>query len=191
MALDLEKKKGIVAELSNVAHRALAAVVAQYRGLTVSEMLELRKMARDSRVVVKVCRNTLARRAFKKTPYACLDRKLVGPIVLFFSQEKPRDAARLIEEFVKERGEHLREHLKVQACALGGRLLPVDLGFLAGMPSHKEALSQLASVLLAPMAKFVRAFRAPVFQIVRTTIAIRNQEKTKSRENENSAQSLT
>ncbi|WP_304985981.1 50S ribosomal protein L10 [Coxiella-like endosymbiont] len=173
MALNLEQKKAIVAELSDIAQQAISVVTANYRGLTVSEMSELRKTARNAGVTMRVYRNTLARRAFKETPYACLDKVLTGPIVLFFSQEEPGAAARLIEKFIKK-----YEQLEVKALALGGELLPADkLKVVAQLPSREEALSQLVSVLLAPVTKFVRTLNEPVAQVVRVVAAIQNQKK--------------
>lgn len=173
MALNLEQKKEIVAELSDLAQKTISAVVADYRGLKVSEMSALRKTARDAGVIMRVYRNTLVRRAFKETPYACLDRVLTGPIVLFFSQEEPGAAARLIEKFIKE-----HEQLEVKALALGGELLPAEkLKMVAQLPSREEAISQLVAVLLAPVTKFVRTLNEPVAQVVRVVAAIQNQKK--------------
>ncbi|AKQ33926.1 50S ribosomal protein L10 [Candidatus Coxiella mudrowiae] len=173
MALNLEQKKAIVAELSDIAQQAISVVVADYRGLTVSEMSELRKTARNAGVTMRVYRNTLARRAFKETPYACLDKVLTGPIVLFFSQQEPGAAARLIEKFIKE-----HEQLEVKALAFGAELLSADkLKAVAQLPSREEALSQSAAVLLAPVTKFLRALNEPVAQVVRVVAAIQDQKK--------------
>ena len=97
MALRLEQKQAIVAEVNEVAASALSAVLADYRGLTVSEMTELRAKARASGVYLRVVRNTLAKRALEGTDYACLDEALVGPTMMAFSQEDPGAAARLID----------------------------------------------------------------------------------------------
>ncbi|MBT8506244.1 50S ribosomal protein L10 [Coxiella-like endosymbiont of Rhipicephalus sanguineus] len=173
MALNLEQKKAIVAELLDIAQQAISVVVADYRGLTVSEMSELRKTARNAGVTMRVYRNTLARRAFKETPYACLDKILTGPIVLFFSQQEPGAAARLIEKFIKE-----HEQLEVKALAFGAELLSADkLKAVAQLPSREEALSQLVAVLLAPVTKFLRTLNEPVTQVVRVVAAIQDQKK--------------
>lgn len=172
VALNLERKKAIVAELTGIANQAVSAVAADYCGLTVSEMSELRKIARDQCVTMRVYRNTLARRAFKGTPYACLERVLTGPIVLFFSQEELGAAARLIEKFVKD-----HEHLEVRALALGGKLLPAyELKIVARLRSYHETLSQLATVMLAPMTKFVSVLNELVVQVTHVMAAIRDQK---------------
>lgn len=173
MALNIEQKKEIVVELIGIANQAVSAVAADYCGLTVSEMSELRKTARDQRVTMRVYRNTLARRAFKETPYACLEKVLTGPIVLFFSQEEPGAAARLVEKFVKDHA-----HLEVRALvALGGNLLSADkLKAVACLPSRHEALSQLAAVMLAPVTKFVNTLNEAVAQVARVMAAVRDQK---------------
>ncbi|AAO89786.1 50S ribosomal protein L10 [Coxiella burnetii] len=172
MALNLEQKKAMVAEITDIANQAVSAVAADYRGLTVSEMSDLRKSAREARVHMRVYRNTLARRAFKETTYACLEEVLTGPIVLFFSQEEPGAAARLIEKFIKE-----HERLEVKGLALGGELLPAEkLKAVARLPSREEALSQLAAVLLAPVTKLVRTLNEPIAQVARVMAAVRDQK---------------
>lgn len=173
MVLKLEQKKTIVTELLDMAYQSASVVAVDYRGATVSEMSELRKMARDAGIIVRVYRNTLARRAFKGTPYACLDKVLTGPIVLFFSQKNLGAAARLVETFVKE-----HERLTVKALALGGELLSADkLKVVAELSSREETLSQLAAALLAPMIEFVRMLNEPMAQVARVMFAIQNQKK--------------
>lgn len=173
MALNLEQKKAIVAELSEVAKHAVSAVAADYRGLTVSEMTKLRQNARRSGVAMRVYRNTLARLAMKDTSYACLDDVLSGPMVLLFSQHEPGAAARLVRSFVKE-----HERLTVRALVLDGTLMtPEKLNAVASLPSREEALTQLAVVLLAPITKLVRTFNEPVAQTVRVMAAIRDKKK--------------
>lgn len=172
VALNIEQKKAIVAELTSIANQAISAVAADYCGLTVSEMSELRKTARDQRVMVRVYHNTLARRAFKGTPYACLEKALTGPIVLFFSQEEPGAAARLIEKFIKD-----HEQLEVRALALGGKLLPAyELKVVARLRSHNETLSQLATVMLVPLTKLVRMLNESISQVARVIAAVRDQK---------------
>ena len=172
VALNLEQKKVIVAELIGIANQAVSVVAADYCGLTVSEMSELRKTARIQRVTMRVYRNTLVRLAFKETPYACLEKALTGPIVLFFSQEELGAAARLIEKFVKD-----HEHLEVRALALDGKLLPAyELKVVARLRSHHEALSQLAIVMLVPVTKFVCMLHESVTQVTRVIAAVRDQK---------------
>ncbi len=164
MALNLEQKKAMVAELSDIAGKALSAVAADYRGLTVSEMTQLRKTARENGVWLRVYRNTLARRALSETEFACLQDTLVGPIVLFFAQEEPGAAARLLRDFLKDG----HDKLEVKALVVDGKLLSADqLKAVASLPSKQEALAMLCAVLQAPVVKFVRTLNEPVAQVVR------------------------
>jgi len=172
MALNLEDKKAIVAELSGVASTAMAAVAADYRGITVSVMNALRKSARQSGVDVGVYRNTLANRALKDTEFACLSEVLTGPIVLFFAQSDPGAAARVLRDF------EFAEQLTVRGLALGGQLLPASqLKAVASLPTRVEALTQLVRVMKAPITKFVRTLNEPTAQMVRAFGAVAEQKK--------------
>ncbi len=173
MPLNLEGKKAIVAEVNQVAQSAMAAVVAEYRGLTVGEMTELRKKARESGVYVRVVRNTLARRAVEGTEFACMQEAFVGPLVFAFSQEEPSAAARLFRDFAKE-----HDKLKVTALALGGQLMgPEQLEAVAKLPTKEEALATLMSVMQAPIGKLARTLNEVPGKLVRTLAAIRDQKQ--------------
>ncbi|MCZ6644360.1 MAG: 50S ribosomal protein L10 [Gammaproteobacteria bacterium] len=173
MALRLEQKQKIVAEVNEVAASALSAVLADYRGLTVKEMTELRARARASGVYLKVVRNTLAKRALAGTDYACLDEALVGPTMVAFSQEDPGSAARLINECTK-----VYKALEVKALSIDGVLLgPGDIARLAQLPTRDEALALLMSVMLAPITKLARTFNEVPGKLVRTLAAVGEQKQ--------------
>ncbi|MCH8141660.1 MAG: 50S ribosomal protein L10 [Proteobacteria bacterium] len=168
MALKLEQKQAIVAEVKEVAASALSAVLADYRGLTVSEMTELRAKARASGVYLKVVRNTLAKRALEGTDYACLEEALVGPTMVAFSQDDPGSAARLINDSVK-----VYRALEVKALAFDGVLFgPDELARLAKLPTRDEGLAILMSVMLAPIAKLARTLNEVPGKLVRTLAAV-------------------
>lgn len=174
VVLKLEDKKTIVSEVATVAQQALSLVAAEYSGLTVAQLTELRKSAREKGVYMRVVRNTLARRALEGTKFACMQQELVGPLVLAFSQEEPGAAARLIKEFVKQ-----NEKLKVKALAIDNQLLPPEgLNTLASLPTRDEAIAQLMSVMIAPITKFVRTLAEPHAKLVRTIAAIRDAKQS-------------
>lgn len=176
MTLKLEDKKAIVAEVAAVAKQATSVVAADYCGLTVGQLTELRKNARNTGVYLRVIRNTLARRAFEGTQFACMDTALVGPLVLAFSQEDPGAAARLIKDFAKK-----FDKLVVRALSIDGSLLPAtDLNRLASLPTYDQAISQLMSVMQAPITKFMRTFVAPHSKLVRTVAAVAAQKEQQS-----------
>lgn len=173
MTLRLEDKKAIVAELADVAQASVSAAVAEYRGLTVSDMTALRVKARESNVYLKVVRNTLARRAVQETEFACLDPALTGPVVVLFSREEPSAPARIIRDFSKD-----HEKLVVSALALGGELMGADkLKQIASLPSKDEAIAQLMSVMQAPVVKLVRTLAEPAAMTARTFAAVRDQKQ--------------
>jgi len=173
VALRLEDKQAIVTEVNEVAAGALAAVLADYRGLTVEEMTDLRKQARDSGVYLRVVRNTLLRRAVEGTEYECMQESLVGPTVMALSIDDPGSAARLINDFAKT---HVA--LEVKALAIGGELLGADqISVLANLPTGEQAISILMSVMQAPSVKFVRTLNEVPGKLVRTIAAIRDQKQ--------------
>jgi len=173
MALKLENKQEIVAEVSEAAGKALSAVLADYRGLTVTQMTQLRAKARQTGVYVKVVRNTLARRAVKGTEFECLDTALVGPTLLAFSLEDPGSAARLLKECAKD-----FEKLEVKAVSIGGVLMGADqLDRIATLPTRAEALATLMAVMKAPIGKLTRTLNEVPGKLVRTVAAIRDQKQ--------------
>ena len=173
MALGLEDKKAIVAEVSEVAESALSAVIADYRGLTVGQMTSLRKQAREGGVYLKVVRNTLARRAVEGTDFECMQEALVGPTVLAFSQEDPGAAARLMKDFAKENAE-----LEVKALSISGQLLGAEqIDVLAKMPTLDQARAMLMSVMIAPVTKLARTLNEFPGSITRVMAAVADEKK--------------
>ena len=163
VALNLEDKKAIVAEVSEVASGAMSLVVADYRGLDVPAMTKLRIKARENGVYLRIIRNTLARRAFKGTELECMESALVGPLVFGFAQNEPGAAARLFKDFAKE-----NETFEVKALSVAGQYYGAEhLDAVAALPTRKEALSKLAATLMAPATKLVRTIAEPHSMLVR------------------------
>jgi len=101
VALNLDSKKVVVEEVAQYASKALSAVAAEYRGLTVTELEELRNTARETGVYLRVVKNSLAKRAVAGTDFECMQEGLKGPLIMAFSMEAPGAAARLINDFAK------------------------------------------------------------------------------------------
>ncbi|TCK06007.1 50S ribosomal protein L10 [Marinobacterium mangrovicola] len=160
MALGLEDKKAIVAEVQEAAKNALSAVVADSRGVEVGDMTALRKQARDNGVWLKVVRNTLARRAVEGTDYECLSGNFVGPTIIAFSQEHPGAGARILKDFAKS-----NDKLELKAAAFEGAV--VDINVLASLPTYDEALAKLMSCMK----------EAAAGKLVRTLAAVRDQKE--------------
>jgi large subunit ribosomal protein L10 len=172
MPLNLEDKKAIVVEVNEVATSALSAVIADYRGLSVTEMTDLRKQARDQGVYLRVVRNTLAKRAVVETEYECLQEHLVGPTILAFSIEDPGAAARLFKSYAKEHNK-----FEVKALAIGGQAYSAsEIDRLAKLPTRDQALGMLAGVLQAPISKFARTLNEVPSSIARVLSAVKDQK---------------
>jgi large subunit ribosomal protein L10 len=173
MALNLEDKKALVAEVAAVAKTAQSVVAAEYRGLTVSQMTELRAKARKQGVYMRVVKNTLARRALAGTSFETVGPKLKGPLVLAFSKDDPGAAARVVKDFAKA-----HEKLVATLVALGGQVLPGgELEKVASLPTREQALSMLLGVLKAPIVKLVGTLAAPASKLARTFAAVRDQKQ--------------
>ena len=172
MALRLEDKKILVKEVNAVAGESLTAVAAEYRGLTVAEMTELRKEARNAGVYMRVIKNTLARRAVEGTEFECMQDTLKGPILLAFSKDDPGAAARVIKDFAKK-----HDALQAVSLAVGGAVLPAsDLSTLASLPTLDQARAMLLGVFMAPMNQLVRTLAEPSGMLARTLNARGEQE---------------
>jgi large subunit ribosomal protein L10 len=172
MALNLEQKQAVVAEVSQVVVRAHSVVAAEYRGLSVEEMTDLRKKARESGVYLRVIKNTLAKRAVHGTDFECMQSGMVGPLVYAFSQEDPGSAARVIRDFGKD-----HENLVVKLVALSGQLLGPDaLKRVADLPTRDEAISLLMAVMRAPLDKFARTLNEVPGKLVRTLAAVKDSK---------------
>lgn len=168
MALRLEDKKTLVAEVNEVAARAMSAVAAEYRGLSAGEFDLLRRQARDNGIYLHVVKNTLARRALLGTEFECMSDALVGPLVLGFSLEDPGAVGRVVKDFAKD-----HDKLVVKVVSVGGqRYGATDLERLASLPTKEQALSMLLGVMQAPIAKFVRTLAEPTAKFVRTVQAV-------------------
>ena len=173
VALNLEDKKSIVAEVSTIAASAHSAVAAEYRGLSVDEMTELRVKARNEGVYLRVVKNSLVKRAVDGTEFECMKDSLVGPLIMAFSQEDPGAAARLVKDFSKD-----HDKLIARIISVGGEVLPVEqIERLAKLPNREQALSLLMAVMKAPIEKFVRTLNEPHAKLVRTVAAVRDQKQ--------------
>ncbi|KAF0811288.1 50S ribosomal protein L10 [Andreprevotia sp. IGB-42] len=155
MSLNLEDKKAVVAEISAEVAKAQTLVVAEYRGIGVGSMTQLRKQARESGVYLRVLKNTLARRAVQDTPFAELADHMVGPLVYGLSAD-PIAAAKVLNDYAKK-----DDKIVIKAGSYDGKLLSVaEVGALASIPSRDELLSKLLYVMKAPASGFVRGLAA-------------------------------
>ena len=174
MALNLEDKKSIVAEVSAIAADAHSAIAAEYHGLSVVEMTELRTKARNEGVYLRVVKNSLTKRAVEGTEFACMQDSLVGPLLMAFSQEDPGAAARLVSEFSKD-----HDKLIAKVIAIGGEVLPIEqLERLSKLPTRDQAIALFMAVMKAPIEKLARTLNEPHAKLVRTVAAVRDQKQS-------------
>lgn len=173
MALRLDDKKALVAEVAAVAAQAQSVVAAEYRGLTVAQMTDLRTRARKSNVYLRVVKNTLARKAIAGTQFECVGSTLKGPLVLAFSKEDPGAAARLVKTFSKE-----NDKLVPTVVSLGGTALSAkDLDKVANLPTLETARAMLLGVLQAPVAQLVRTVAEPHTALARVLAAVKDKRE--------------
>lgn len=163
MALNLEDKKAIVAEVQEVAKGALSAVIADSRGVAVGKMTELRKAGREAGVYMRVVRNTLLRRVVEGTQFECLKDQFVGPTLIAFSNEHPGAGARLFKAFAKDNAK-----FEIKAAAFEGELIAAgQIDRLATLPTYEEAIARLMSAMK----------EAAAGKLVRTLAAVRDQKQ--------------
>jgi large subunit ribosomal protein L10 len=173
MALKLEDKKRIVEEVHALAESAYSIVAAEYRGLTVEQMTTLRRQAREANVVVRVVKNTLARRALEGTQFEDMGEHLVGPLVLIMSMEDPGSAARVVKAFRKE-----VSVLEPKVLSIGNGAMPGDqLDAVASLPTYDEAISKLMYVMKAPVEMLARTLNEVPGKLVRTVAAIKDAKE--------------
>jgi large subunit ribosomal protein L10 len=173
MTLKLEDKRALVAEVNAVAAEAHSVVAAEYRGLSLPQMTELRAKARAGGVYMRVVKNTLARKAVAGTPFECIGDALKGPLLLAFAKSDPGAAARVVKAFAKD-----HDKLVPKLVSMGGQLLgPKDLDRVASLPTKEQAIAQLMGLLKAPLSKLVRTLAEPQAKLVRTIAAVRQQKE--------------
>lgn len=173
MALNLEQKKEVVAELAEVASSAFSLVAAQYNGLTVAQLTNLRAKARKEGVYLRVAKNTLVRRAVQGTAYECVSDALKGPLLFAFSKEDPGAAGRLVKDFAKA-----NDKLVPKIVSVGGKLYgAAELERLASLPTRDQALSMLLGCLVQPATMLVRVLSEPAASLARAVRAVGDQKQ--------------
>ena len=172
MGLNLEQKQAVVAEVAAKLVGAQAVIVAQYRGLDVGRVTQLRARARKSGLYLRVLKNTLARRAVKGTPFESLSDQLVGPLMYGIAAD-PVAGAKVLSEFARE-----NELFVIRGGAMpGSRMSDKDVKALALLPSREQLLARLAGTLQAPMAKLVRTMNEVPARFARTLAAYRDSKE--------------
>ncbi len=175
MSLSIEQKKAVVSEVSEVFNLAQAAVLAEYRGLSVEQITELRAQARENGVEVRVVKNTLARRSVAGTSFECLSQHFTGP-VLISSSGDPVAVAKVVSDFAKS-----NDALKITVGVMNGNLIDQStVQALAKLPSREELLATLVATMQSPLVKFVQTLNEVPGKLVRTLAAVRDSQESQA-----------
>lgn len=171
MSLSFEKKQAIVSEVSQNLSVANAAILADYRGLTVAQISELRHQARLSGVEVRVVKNTLARRSISGSTFECLLDYFVGPLLVTSSLD-PVAAAKVASKFARS-----NDAFKIKIGAMNGDLIDEQtIMKLAALPGRDELLASLAATFRAPLDTIARTLNEVPSKFVRGLAAVRDQK---------------
>ena len=172
MGLSLEQKQAMVSEVSAKLANAQTLIVAEYRGLDVERVTQLRSKARKSGVYLRVLKNTLARRAVQGTPFEKLSGQMVGPLMYGISED-PVAGAKVLSEFAKE-----NELFVIKAGAMSGSVMSAqDIKALASLPGREQLLATLLGTMQAPVAKLARTMNEVPGKFVRTLAALKEQKE--------------
>lgn len=170
--LSLEEKKAVVAEVSAKLAGAQAAMLAEYRGLTVAQLTDLRRKAHQSAVYLRVVKNTLARRAVAGSEFECLQDQMSGPLAFAISED-PVAVAKVLAEFAKT-----NDAFRIKAGAMGGKLMtPAQVQALAMLPAREQLLAMLLGTMQAPISRFVQTLNEVPTKFVRALAAVRDAKQ--------------
>ena len=166
-------KTQVVEELAAKLATAKAAFLADYRGLTVDEVNELRGKLRETGVEYRVVKNTLLRLAAKDTSFACLDEYLKGPTAIAIVHEDPVAPAKVLSDYAKA-----SKVFELKTAVLDGKLLSSDdIKALADLPSREVLLAMMLGSINAPVSNFVGVLAAVPRSLVQVLGAIKEQKE--------------
>ena len=148
MSLNRSEKEAVISEVTSLAAKAQTLVMAEYRGITVAAMDQLRVKARSNGVSLSVLKNTLARRAVAGSSFEVVADQMTGPLIYGFSEDAIA-AAKVVAEFAKT-----NDKLVIRGGVYGGKALDVNgVKALASVPSKEVLLAQLCGLLMSPMSR--------------------------------------
>jgi len=167
MSLSIEQKKAVVSEVSAALASARAGVLAEYRGLSVAQLTDLRARARARGVWVRVVKNSLAKRIVAGSDFECLDAHFTGPVI-FSAAEDPVAVAKVAAGFASD-----NDDFKITAGVMNGALIDLStIGSLAKLPGRDELIAQLMAALRAPVQTMVATLNEVPSRLVRTLAAV-------------------
>ena len=162
------EKQAAIAELTDKFRNSGAAVLTEYRGLTVAQLTTLRNNIREH-ATYAVVKNTLTEIAAKRAGVTAFDGQFSGPSAIAFITGDPVEAAKGLRDFAKA-----HPLLVIKAGVLDGKALsPAEIAKLADLESREVLLAKLAGAMLASLSKAVYLFAAPLSQTARVVDALR------------------
>jgi large subunit ribosomal protein L10 len=162
----------MVSEVAAKLAKAQALIVAEYRGLNVERVTQLRSKARKSGLYLRVLKNTLARRAVQGTPFEKISDQLTGPLMYGIAQD-PVAGAKVLSEFARD-----HEQFVIKAGAMPNTVMSAkDIKALALLPSREELLARLLGTMQAPIATLVRTLNEVPTKFVRALAALKDQRE--------------
>jgi large subunit ribosomal protein L10 len=170
------EKAATVADLTARMKASSTAVLADYRGMTVGQMRDLRSKLRGGGIEMVVVKNTLARRAAKAAGYEPLGAELVGPIAMLFAVDDVSAPARILNDYIRA-----NRKMVIKAGLLEGQIIKADaVTELADLPSREILLSRLLGAMQAPLGNLASVLQAPLTKFARTLDAVRSQKESQS-----------
>ena len=168
------EKAATVAEITTRLKASSTAVLADYRGMTVGQMRDLRSKLRDGNIEMMVVKNTLARRAAKAAGYEPLSAELVGPIAMLFAADDVSAPARILNDYIRA-----NRKMVIKGGLLEGQVIKADtVTELADLPSREVLLSRLLGAMQAPLGNLASVLQAPMTKLARTLDAVRSQKES-------------
>jgi large subunit ribosomal protein L10 len=170
------EKAATVADLTARLKASSTAVLADYRGMTVGQMRDLRTKLRGDGIQMVVVKNTLARRAAKAAGYEPLSAELVGPIAMLFAVDDVSAPARILNDYIRA-----NRKMVIKGGLLEGQVIKADaVTELADLPSREVLLSRLLGAMQAPLGNLASVLQAPITKFARTLDAVRSQKEAQS-----------
>jgi large subunit ribosomal protein L10 len=170
------EKAATVADITARLKASSTAVLADYRGMTVGQMRDLRSKLKGGGIEMVVVKNTLARRAAKAAGYEALNAELIGPIAMLFAADDVSAPARILSDFIRA-----NRKMVIKAGLLEGQVIQaIAVTELADLPSREVLLSRLLGAMQAPLGNLASVLQAPIVKLARTLDAVRSQRESQS-----------
>jgi len=171
--MTIEEKKEKVKWLKDNFLKSPASFVVDYRGLKVDELTELRRKLKESKAIMRVVKNTLAKRGAGEANLRELEPFFVGPSAVIFAQDEPVVPAKNLKEFMEE-----HPNLRIKGGILDQDLLDAErIISLAYLPDRKTLLAQLLSQFNSPLVQFIGALVSPLQNFMFVINSVIEQKK--------------